>query len=122
LVDSLEAELVHLDGSALLMMRGEIDMASASLFRSAIEETMSLDAPVVVDLENVTFMDSSGLHVLVLAAQRTDSASPLCVRNPSTQVRRLLRMSELDRLICPEQTPNSNNGSRGLTDLSDTEA
>ena len=121
MVDALEAELIHLDGSAVLMMRGEIDMASAAEFRSAIEETMSLGVPVVIDLASVTFMDSSGLHALLLAERSTEPGL-LSVRNPSTQVRRLLRMSELDRFIRAEQTPSANNGTPGVTDRSDAEA
>lgn len=98
MIETFETELVHSNGSAVLVVRGEIDLASAPMFRSAIEQTMGLGPSVVADLAGVTFMDSSGLNVLV--ALNTQGV-PICLRNPSPQVNRLLAITGLQRLIGP---------------------
>jgi anti-sigma B factor antagonist len=95
--EPFSAELIHLDGSAVLAIRGEVDMATAPAFHSVIEQTMQLGVPVVVDLAAVTFMDSSGLSVLAVASQ---DDVPISVRSPSLPVGRLLAMTGLDELIC----------------------
>ena len=99
-------DLVHLDGSAVVMLRGEIDIASAPVFSSAMERVMLLGIPVVLDFAGVTFMDSSGLNVL-LVAQTTGPAGSVDVRNPSPQVRRLLAITGLDRVISAGTTTDA---------------
>ncbi len=92
-------DLVDLDGSTVLVARGEIDAASAPVLRSALEQAKSRDPIIAVDLAGVTFMDSSGLNVLVLAQRSLDGIGSVRVTNPSQQVRRLLEMTGLDHLI-----------------------
>src|SRR5579884_1735904 len=59
--------------SAMLVLSGELDLAGADLVRDALTEIEQL-APqrLVIDLSRLSFIDSSGLHVLLsehLAAQ-----------------------------------------------------
>jgi anti-anti-sigma factor len=50
----------------------------------------------VVDLEGVTFMDSTGLGVLIeLAGDADDDGATFAVENPSRSVQRLLEISGL---------------------------
>ncbi len=57
-----------------VIAEGEIDLDAAPALRSALGAA-ELDAsrPVVLDLSPVTFIDSSGIGVLVEAAQRADA-------------------------------------------------
>jgi anti-sigma B factor antagonist len=105
--DGLVVDLTHLDGSALLIVRGQLDMASAPAFRSAMEQAMALEIPVLVDCDGVTFMDSSGLNVLLLAQKNADRPGLVRVLNPSRQVRRLLAMTGLEHLTSPDVTVSS---------------
>lgn len=43
-------------------------MDSATVLESALAESMTSRGPIVLDLSNLTFMDSSGLHVILKAA------------------------------------------------------
>jgi len=102
MVEGLAVDLVHLDGSAVLMVRGEIDMATSPVLGAALERTMALGVPVVLDFAGVTFMDSSGLNVLLLAGHAVDRPGSVTVRNPSPLVRRLLTVTRLDGLVGPD--------------------
>ena len=60
-----------MDGAYLVIARGEIDLASAELLGGALQEALNAAQPaVVVDLMQVEFMDSSGLHLLLNALRR----------------------------------------------------
>jgi anti-sigma B factor antagonist len=67
----LEPASVHTDtegGSPVVVVSGEIDMATAPMLGR--ELTAAIDAgagPVVLDLTDVTFFDSSGLRAAVVA-------------------------------------------------------
>jgi len=98
----LLVDLLHLDGAGVLAVRGEIDMASAPVFREAVERVVALGVPVVLDFAGVTFMDSSGLKVLSEASLGAGDAASVCVRNAPEQVKQVLEITGLDSLICAE--------------------
>jgi anti-anti-sigma factor len=70
---------------------GEMDAATAATVRSALEAIEPTDsARVVVDLERVAFIDSSGLLVLLQGREwLAERNMRLVVRNPRPQARRL---------------------------------
>lgn len=95
-------ELFQLDGAAVLGVRGEVDAATAPAFREAVTRAHDLGVPVVFDLTGVTFMDSSGLHVLLEASRAQDKDHPSqLIRDASRQVRRLLELTGLECMIGP---------------------
>jgi anti-anti-sigma factor len=84
------------DERLLLTLSGELDIASAPMLERAIE---SMDRPVLIDLTEVTFMDSTGLRALLLARQQAeDSGHALTLRPGPRQVQRVFELSgTLDR-------------------------
>jgi anti-sigma B factor antagonist len=57
-------------------------------------------AHLIVDAEDVRFMDSSALNALVRARQRTEAMNgSLHVVAPSRRLRRLLEISRLERIL-----------------------
>ena len=98
-------------GAAVIVVGGELDLASSPVLQHAIESAFQSDAEVLVlDLRELEFMDSTGLSVLVKAhhaAQRSERRLYL-VRGPS-QVHRLLTLTGVeDRLAvldAPEDVP-----------------
>ena len=61
----------------VLHVRGEIDLDTASQLEAALLKTASTTEPVVLDLTDVTFLDSSGLSVLAQCRQRMAGAEGL---------------------------------------------
>jgi anti-sigma B factor antagonist len=89
------------DGEVVVRVRGEIDMAAAPVFRERLTAVIESNGDdVVIDLADVSFMDSSGLVVLVEAHQKLESASrKLLIARPSPAVTRVLEVTGLDRLF-----------------------
>src|SRR4051812_19022257 len=81
------------DDAGALVLAGEIDSYTAP----DLAERLAADPPTeVVDVAGVTFIDSSGLRVLVEAHQtRAARGSRLVLRAPSVAVQRLLEISGL---------------------------
>ncbi|MEV7969534.1 STAS domain-containing protein [Sphaerisporangium sp. NPDC088356] len=52
------------DGTPVLVVSGEIDMSNAGEFDTAIARAADGDAPLLVDLSAVEYLDSAGLSVL----------------------------------------------------------
>ena len=61
-------------GSSVISVCGEVDVATAVRFREFIEATIDNDVDtIVIDLTGVTFIDSTGLGVLIGARKRCDA-------------------------------------------------
>jgi anti-anti-sigma factor len=99
---SIEA-LAAPDGVLLLRLEGELDVATTPRFRAEVQRALEARSrAVVVDLEEVTFMDSSMLKELLRAhSQLSQSGGLLVLAAAQPAVLRLLdltRTSELLRL------------------------
>lgn len=79
------------------MVSGEIDAHSVTSLSDHLSECTATDGDVVIDMSAVTFMDSSGLRLLIDLRQRTEAAPhDLVLRSPSAAVLRLLEVAGLD--------------------------
>lgn len=89
------------DGYTVVWVRGEIDMATApDLMKELAEPVRAQQCRVVVDLTDVTFMDSTGLNVLVLARNWASAGSgEVRLVGSSGIVRKVLRISGLDQIF-----------------------
>jgi anti-anti-sigma factor len=65
-----------LDGRAVVVVRGELDLATAPDLEAVVGERLDAGQAVVVDLRELEFMDSSGLRVLVAAHARATDGGP----------------------------------------------
>lgn len=71
----LEIPDTDVDGWTVVAASGEIDVAAAPALREELAAIIAEGTPrIVVDLERVDFIDSTGLGVLVGAARRAHSA------------------------------------------------
>ena len=65
----------HEDGVTVLTVGGELDVAAAPVFSEKLNDVIRLTAgDIVVDLQRVSFVDSTGLAVLLNALRRLTRA------------------------------------------------
>ncbi|MGH9269690.1 MAG: STAS domain-containing protein [Ilumatobacteraceae bacterium] len=95
LVPEFRIAVVHANGGTTLDIAGELDLATAVDFGARLEAVIDASASdVTIDLSQVTFLDSTGLRVLVAAQRRLRVENrQLTVRNPSGMVSRLFEVS-----------------------------
>jgi anti-sigma B factor antagonist len=97
-----DARQVTRAGSPLLVCRGEIDLHTAVRFEGSLFAVVDgcRSAAVVVDLSEVTFIDSTGLTVLVRALRRIrERDCSLVVVATNRSVLKILRVSGLDQVF-----------------------
>ncbi|MBA2609592.1 MAG: STAS domain-containing protein [Actinobacteria bacterium] len=91
------------DGQTVIAAVGEVDAASADVLRSAIFEVVdgSGESNVAIDMSEVSFIDSSGLRVLIAGYKAVEAAGgALTVQAPSDAVVRLLEITgQLERFV-----------------------
>jgi anti-sigma B factor antagonist len=95
-----ECRTTRTDGRCVLVVAGEIDLATAPQLADAVEEATSDADTLDIDLRDTTFIDSTGLAVLARATQRP-GREPLTITlwDPSPQIVRVLAVSGVDALV-----------------------
>lgn len=84
-------------GATVLVLRGELDPHTAPLLRDHIDRAFAVDrSDLVLDLAGLTFIDSSGLRVIIGAhKEANEGGGRLVLRSPSQTARRLLDITGL---------------------------
>jgi len=82
----------------VLGLQGELDLASAPQFESEIENPeVAACATLVVDLDELQFIDSTGLRLIFSASARAqERGQQFAVTRGSEQVQRLLSITRVD--------------------------
>lgn len=93
--------------SLTVVIAGELDHCAAPQIRQMLDEM--LEDPTVthltLDLENLSFMDSSGIGVLLGRLRRLqERGGSLSVKNMQPSVEKLFRLSGLHRVIGVEKS------------------
>lgn len=87
-------EVVNGGPSAVVIVRGEIDVATSPELDHVVADLT--DGEIVIDLSGVTFMGSIGLASLLRASRHAmEHGGRLVLRSPSRPVRDLLEMTRL---------------------------
>ena len=94
-----------IDGTEVsrISIEGELDIATIEQVEKAADAAIAARRPVVVDLAKSTFMDSTGLHWIVLVYQAlTDEVgldAPMAIVARSSGVLSLLSVTTIDERI-----------------------
>jgi anti-anti-sigma factor len=90
------------DGRAVVVIRGELDLATAPDLDAALQELAEAGKDVVVDLRELAFMDSTGLRVIVAAHARAEAGdhSFVIVRpTPGAPIERILAIAGVESVL-----------------------
>jgi anti-anti-sigma factor len=84
----------------VVVVKGELDLSTVPTLRAVLDGVDPRHRRVVLDMRDVSFLDSMGVGLLVEASRRC--ASELCelvLRSPSERVRQVLELTGLHDLL-----------------------
>ena len=95
--ENASASLSTDGGVIVLRLSGELDLATVADIQRSVD-AIAAQAPehLVIDLTEVTFMDSSGIALLLEIAQSRPRTE---LRNPTPLIRRVLEMTGLTEIL-----------------------
>ena len=95
---ALDLKCTRTDGLTTINVIGEVDVSNTDQLRGALDEAFASDAETVrVDLSSASYIDSTGIGVLVGAAHRAGEVGvTLEVANPQRNVERVLALLGVD--------------------------
>lgn len=84
---------------AVARVGGEIDFANSPELAELLKPLGTSAGPVTVDLSDVTFIDSNGLHALLeFATHSLNGTGPLTIANPSRTALRVMDIVGMTKL------------------------
>ncbi len=101
-MDDLSVVVAHSDSDhAVVAVTGEIDMATAPRLRDTLESLVDEGCRwLVVDLSRVTFCDSSGLAVLLVARKELHQhGGTIRLVGPAAPVARMFQISGMTKVF-----------------------
>ncbi len=86
------------EGALFAYLVGEIDHHAAQQLRQAIDARLTLAAParLILDFGGVTFMDSSGVGLILGRQKRMrEAGGVLVVQRPPAQIQKMLQLAQV---------------------------
>jgi len=97
----LDLRVQHHDDWAVVLVSGEVDLATCPQLRDVLAGLVEQGVyHLIVDLEQVSFLDSSGIGVLISVRRRIrEHGGSLRLTAPSPHVRRVLELTGITTLL-----------------------
>jgi anti-sigma B factor antagonist len=85
----------------IVRARGEVDIYTGPSLRDVLRDALTTGASTVtIDMTDVSFIDSSGLSVIIGAHKKAeDGGIALVLQGPTARVVRLLELTGLNRVL-----------------------
>jgi anti-sigma B factor antagonist len=87
------------DGSSVLELAGELDLSTIARMEAPLLEQVRQRPAVVVDLSQLSFIDSSGIGVLIKAFQTANGTRMNVVIGRGSQVERVFRIAGIGHVL-----------------------
>ena len=91
-------DCVRVSASAIVVVSGEVDLCTAPRLEERLRDCHEAGVSVMLDLEQVEFMDAAGLRVLLDADERS-APGDFSVTPGSPQVQRLFELTGAEAVL-----------------------
>ena len=83
------------EGGQVLRLVGELDLASVAELREALAAVRS-DGALTLDLSELTYIDSSGLHAIIECANSVNGQGGVRIRHANPSIVRVFEIVDFD--------------------------
>ena len=99
--DAFSATVERSDGASVIYLAGELDLASAPDLQACLDEVLASGTePIIVDVDELSFCDSTGISALVRGVNRARRGGrQLTLRKPRPGIRRVLEITGVTSVI-----------------------
>jgi anti-sigma B factor antagonist len=92
-------QLLSIEQGSSIRLAGELDMSTASQLHEVLDLAVADGGTILVDISEVTFMDSTGINAFLRAAVSLRGRGCIILHGEQDRVRRVLDLVRLDGSI-----------------------
>ena len=94
----------NIDSSIIIEVSGDVDLDKTDDFRNQVFEAFDKEHKVVLDMSQVSYIDSSGISVLIESHQKAQElGKDFVILKPSESVTSVIEMAKLDTFFVIEK-------------------
>jgi len=82
-----------------LRLSGEIDLSNAQDLKDALDEGLEAGGSILIDVSELSFIDSAGVHIWVQAAEALRDRGCLVIHGEQKSLGRLLDLLGVDDMV-----------------------
>jgi anti-sigma B factor antagonist len=86
-------------GATIVALAGELDLSTIPRMEGPLLEQVRQRRAVVLDLSDLSFIDSSGIGILIKASQQSNGTPMRVVIGPGSQVERIFRIAGIEKAL-----------------------
>jgi anti-anti-sigma factor len=86
-------------GATIVALAGELDLSTIPRMEAPLLEQVRQRRAVVLDLSDLSFIDSSGIGILIQASQQSNGTPMRVVIGPGSQVGRIFRIAGVEQAL-----------------------
>lgn len=95
-VDGFQTNVSQIGDETVMALSGELDVASSGALNEELTELIdSGTTDLVIDLQDLAFIDSTGLSAILLANKKLQGRGSLILRQPVALVRQVFEVTGL---------------------------
>ena len=93
------------NGRRIIHLAGELDLRSAARLEHRLSQLTAAQTEIVLELSQLAFIDSTGIALIIRAAQAAHQHNGrLELRDPTPAVRRVLDLCRVEAVLKPPRT------------------
>jgi anti-anti-sigma factor len=85
--------VTNLESERGFRLTGELDLSTAKQLSSALDPEIDMGGDIVLEVHDLTFMDSTGLQVLIRSSLQLAGRGRIILRDPGNLVRSILELA-----------------------------
>ena len=90
----------YADKDLTLLVEGRIDTLTSQDLETEINEEIGKFDSLIIDFENVEYISSAGLRVLIATQKKLKSTdTPMVIKNVNETINEIFRMSGFDKIL-----------------------
>src|SRR5215204_1942555 len=102
--ESTQFDVRNSSQEIVVMVSGDVDMVAMKDFADVVGDVVTTERTLVIDVSDVSFMDSSGLNVLVSASCARKPREPIHIRGASPHMRKIMTITGLHKILVIEDS------------------
>jgi anti-anti-sigma factor len=93
-------DIVHLDSKAIIFLNGDLDFDVTEIMREEIAPMLLKSQDIEIDFENVSFVDSSGIGLLItLIKDLREHGNKVVVTHLKPEVKQVFSLLQLPEIL-----------------------
>ena len=94
----------NIDSSIIIEVNGDVDLDKTDKFRDQVFEAFNKEQKIVLDMSQVSYIDSTGVSVLIESHQKAqEQAKEFLILKPSKPVTSIIEAAKLDKYFIIEK-------------------